>query len=49
MRVLGVEAAFDKRSYAPLEPARLTITADAENVTLQFLAGGTETEYTVPH
>ena len=47
VRVLGVEAAFDKRSYAPLEPARLTITADAESITLQFLACGTETEYTV--
>ena len=30
VRILGVEAAFDKRSYAPLEPAQLTITADAE-------------------
>ncbi len=46
VRVLGVEAAFDKRSYAPLEPAQLTITADAERITLQFLACGTETEYT---
>ena len=46
VRVLGVEAAFDKRSYVPLEPARLTITADAESITLQFLACGTETEYT---
>ena len=26
VRILGVEAAFDKRSYAPLEPAQLTIT-----------------------
>ena len=46
VRVLGVEAAFDKRSYAPFEPARLTITADAEQLTLQFLACGTESEYT---
>jgi len=46
VRVLGVEAAFEKRSYAPLEPARLTVTADAERITLQFLACGTEPEYT---
>ena len=46
VRILGVEAAFDKRSYAPLEPALLTITADAERITLQFLACGTEAEYT---
>jgi hypothetical protein len=46
VRILGVEAAFEKRSYAPLEPARLTITADAERITLQFLACGTEAEYT---
>ena len=46
MRILGVEAAFEQRSYAPLEPAELTITADAERITLQFLACGTETEYT---
>ena len=46
VRVLGVEAAFEKRSYAPLAPARLTITADAGRITLQFLAVGTEAEYT---
>ena len=46
VRVLGVEAAFEKRSYAPLEPARLTVLADCERLTLQFLACGTETEYT---
>ena len=46
VRILGVEAAFEKRSYAPLEPAQLTITADAERITLQFLACGTEKEYT---
>jgi hypothetical protein len=44
--VLGVEAAFEKRSYGPLEPARLTVHADCERLTLQFLACGTETEYT---
>ena len=46
VRVLGVEAAFDKRSYAPLEPAQLTVHADAERLTLEFLACGTESEYT---
>ena len=46
VRVLGVEAAFEKRSYASLEPARLTIHADCERLTLQFLACGTESEYT---
>jgi hypothetical protein len=45
VRVLGVAAAFDKRSYGPLEPARLTITADAKRLTLQFVACGTEAEY----
>ena len=30
VRVLGIEAAFDKRSYAPLEPAQLAVHADAE-------------------
>jgi hypothetical protein len=46
VRVLGVEAAFEKRSYAPGEMAALTITADCERLTLQFLACGTESEYT---
>ena len=46
VRVLGVEAAFGKRSYAPGETAELTITADCERLTLQFLACGTESEYT---
>ena len=46
VRVLGVEAAFEKRSYAPLEPARLTVTADCEQLTVQLLACGTESEYT---
>ena len=42
VRVLGVEAAFEKRSYMPLEPAKLTVTADCERLTVQFLACGTE-------
>ena len=46
VRVLGIEAAFDKRSYAPLEPAQLAVHADAERLMLEFLACGTESEYT---
>ncbi len=46
VRVLGVEAAFEKRSYAPGETAVLTVSADCERLTLQFLACGTESEYT---
>ena len=46
VRVLGVEASFDKRSYAPGEPVGLTVHADCERLTLQFLACGTESEYT---
>jgi hypothetical protein len=46
VRVLGVEAAFDKRSYAHGEPIQLTVSADCERLTLQFLACGTEPEYT---
>ena len=46
VRVLGIEAGFDKRSYAPLEPAQLTVRADADRLTLEFLACGTESEYT---
>ena len=46
VRVLGVAAAFERRSYVPLEPARLTVTADAARLTVQLLACGTEAEYT---
>jgi hypothetical protein len=45
VRILGIAAAFEKRSYVPNEPARLTITADAKRLTLQFIACGTEAEY----
>jgi hypothetical protein len=45
VRVLGVAASFERRSYAPNEPARLAITADAKRLTLQFIACGTEAEY----
>jgi hypothetical protein len=46
VRILGVEAVFRKRSYAPLEPARLTVSADCDELTVQFLHCGTEPEYT---
>jgi hypothetical protein len=46
VRVLGVEAGFDKRSYAAGEIARLTITADAASLSVQLLACGSEPEYT---
>ena len=46
VRVLGVEAAFDKRSYAPLEPAQADDHRRRGALTLEFLACGTETEYT---
>jgi hypothetical protein len=45
VRVLGVAAAFERRSYGPNEPARLTVLADATRLTLQFIACGTEAEY----
>jgi hypothetical protein len=46
VRVLGVEAAFALRSYAPGERARLTIFADSARLSLQFLRCGTEAEVT---
>jgi hypothetical protein len=46
VRVLGVEAAFDRRSYVPDEPALLTICADAQTLTIEVLACGTEDGYT---
>jgi hypothetical protein len=46
VRVLGVEAAFDRRSYVPGETARLTIAADAASLKIQVLACGTEDGYT---
>jgi hypothetical protein len=46
VRVLGVEAAFERRSYVPGEPALLTICTDAQTVTVDLLACGTEDGYT---
>jgi len=44
VRVLGVEAAFLHRSYAPGEPMELRILADAPSLTLQFLRIGADDE-----
>jgi hypothetical protein len=46
VRVLGVEAAFDRRSYLPGEPMSLTILADAATLSLTFLRCGQELEAT---
>ena len=46
VRVLGVEAALDRRSYVSGETARLTIAADAAALSIQLLAVGTEDGYT---
>ena len=46
VRVLGVEAAFLRRSYVPGEQMELRILADAPALTLQFLRCGAETEGT---
>ena len=35
VRILGVEAGFPRRSYAPGEPADLRITTDASSLRLQ--------------
>ncbi|MBM3676298.1 MAG: hypothetical protein FJW96_00220 [Actinobacteria bacterium] len=46
VKVIGVEAAFGRRSYAPGETMELTVLADAPALTLQFLRCGPETEST---
>ncbi|HSC93146.1 MAG TPA: N,N-dimethylformamidase beta subunit family domain-containing protein, partial [Gaiellaceae bacterium] len=47
VRVLGVEAAFERRSYLPAEPMRLTVLADTESLRLTFLRVGHEPESTL--
>ena len=42
VRVLGIEAAFLRRSYVPGEPMELRIAADAPALTLQFIRCGPE-------
>jgi hypothetical protein len=46
VRVLDVEAAFERRAYAAFEPMRLTILADTPRLTLTFLRCGGETTST---
>jgi N,N-dimethylformamidase beta subunit-like, C-terminal len=43
VRVLGIEAAFLRRSYLPGEPMQLRISADVSAMTLQFIQCGPET------
>ncbi len=42
VRVLGIEAAFERTSYRPFEPMRLTIRADVPSLRLTFLRVGWE-------
>lgn len=46
VRVLGIEAAFDERSYSPGQDARLSVAADANALTLEILRSGPEQENT---
>jgi hypothetical protein len=48
VRVVAVDAAFDRSSYAPGETAQLTIASDAAGVTIRIVdVAGTETQPTV--
>ncbi len=46
VRLLGVEALFQRRSYAAGEPMRLTITTDARALNLEILRCGVEDGFT---
>jgi hypothetical protein len=46
VRILGIEAACDRRSYAPGDLIRLSVFSDAVRLTLQVLHSGPEEEYT---
>ncbi len=46
VRVLGIEAACNRRSYAPGDLIRLNVLSDAFRLTLQILHCGPEAEYT---
>ena len=46
VRVLGIEAACDRRSYAPGDLIRLSVFSDATRLTLQILHSGPEAQYT---
>ena len=47
VRILGIEAACARRSYAPGELIRVSVFADALRLTLQILHSGPEAEYTI--
>ena len=46
VRILGVEAMFRKRSYAPGKLARLRVDADADRLAVQIFRAGGETSHT---
>jgi hypothetical protein len=46
VRLLGVEASFQRRSYAAGEPLRLTVLTDAKALSLEVLRCGTEEGFT---
>ena len=46
VRILGIEAACDRRSYAPGDLIRLSVFSDALRLTLQILHSGPEAQYT---
>ena len=46
VRILGIEAACDRRSYAPGDLIRLSVFSDATRLTLQILHSGPEEQYT---
>lgn len=47
VRLMGIDAAFTQRSYAPGALARLRVTTDVPSFTLQFFQAGPETEPTL--
>ena len=46
VRLLGVEAIFERRSYAAGQPMQLTVTADAKTLQLEILRCGAEEGFT---
>jgi hypothetical protein len=47
VRILNIEAACNRRSYAPGDLVKLSVFADAFRLTLQVLHSGPEAEYTL--
>jgi hypothetical protein len=46
IRVLGIDAGFTTLSYAPNQPATLSVSADVPSLTVQFFHAGPEHAYT---